>query len=137
MSKKEEALEVEIVKDKKTRVRLDNRQWKEIQMEWCFKGTSYRALAEKWGIGKNTIEKRSIKEDWALYKLTNKVERTTSILSYSSDMVQSYRELLTIFKEDITREKLSQMEWKDKKILVECLKLADCEVLRHLMISDE
>ena len=123
-----------MAEEKKKRVRLDNNTWNKIKMEWCFKGTSFKQLAEQYGIGKNTIEKRSVKEDWSLYKLTNKVERTQSILAYSSDMVKTYREMIDLLKDDLQLWK--NMEFKDKKILIECFKLADCEVARHLMISD-
>ena len=121
-------------KEVKKRVRLDNSTWNKIKMEWCFKGTSFKNLAEQYGIGKNTIEKRSVKEDWSLYKLTNKVERTQSILAYSSDMVKTYRDMIDLLKDDLTLWK--GLEFKDKKILIECFKLADCEVARHLMISE-
>ena len=121
-------------KEKQTRVRLDRQTWNKIKMEWCFKGTSHRVLDEKYGISKNSIEKRSTKEEWALYRLTNKVERTEAILSYSSEMVSTYREMIELLKDDL--QTWSDMEWKDKKTFIECFKLADVEVARHLMISE-
>ena len=38
--------------------------WKEIETEYITKGTSYRKLADKYGLDQATIARRGKKEDW-------------------------------------------------------------------------
>lgn len=134
MSKKE-VLEVEIVKEKKTRVRLTDDKWLEMKMEWCFKGTSHRELATKYGTSKSTVESRCRKEKWALWKSQNKLDRSKAVLAYSTETVTTYLQMISLLKNDL--KEWSDMEWKDKKMFIECYKLADVEVARHLMLQGD
>lgn len=145
-TKKNEVLEVEvvgnevetsIVKPKKTRKRLTKEQWKQIQTEWTFQDVSFRELAERHGIGKNTIEKRSSEENWAIYKKSKKIERNEAILNYCMNTVRDYSEMRDLIMDDVRKKwKINDTTFTDKKQMVEIYKMCDTEITRNLYITD-
>lgn len=64
--------------------------WNKIKAEYIAGGTSYRKLAEKYGIDRNAVQKIGTKEKWAELKSQAKAKAESKMVnSISSDIAKS------------------------------------------------
>ena len=71
--------------------------WKRIKREYIAGGTSYRKLADKYGVSFSTLKEVAAKEHWRDAKVKCQAEATTKIIEIESDkQADRMRRLLTV-----------------------------------------
>ena len=71
--------------------------WKRIKREYIAGGTSYRKLADKYGVSFSTLKEVAAKEHWRDAKAKCQAEATTKIIEIESDkQADRMRRLLTV-----------------------------------------
>lgn len=87
--------------------------WKEIETEYITKGTSYRKLADKYGIDQATIARKGKKEDW-VGKRQHHVSRTQAkVLAADTKQKVSRAEKLNEATEMLLGIAVAQMQARD------------------------
>lgn len=60
-------------------------EWQKIKAEYISGNTSYRKLAEKYGISFNTLKDRAVSEQWYKLRQQNHYKTTTDIINATND----------------------------------------------------
>ena len=96
--------------------------WNKLKAEYIAGGTSYRKLAEKYGVSFNTLKTIAIKEKWAELKQQANNDATTKMVN-------------TIAK-DISKKSVKIDDVADKLLdkivdLLDALEVADSQTIKH------
>lgn len=71
--------------------------WKKIKAEYIAGGTSYRKLAEKYGVSFHTLRKQAAKEKWNELRDKTRAKAATKIVEIESDkQAERMKRLLTV-----------------------------------------
>ena len=70
--------------------------WKEIETEYITKGTSYRKLADKYGLDQATIARRGKKEDWVSKRKQHVSKTQAKVLAADTRQKVSRAERLNV-----------------------------------------
>lgn len=99
--------------------------WNKIKTEYITKGTSYRKLAQKYGVGESTLFARASKERWVEQKEQHQSKTVAKTLDAISDK-QVDRATNLIAVSDLLLEKVKSLLESDAEVL------ADTQSMKHI-----
>ena len=99
--------------------------WNKIKTEYITKGTSYRKLAQKYGVGESTLFTRASKERWVEQKEQHQSKTVAKTLdAISNKQVDRAANLISV--SDILLEKVKSLLETNAEVL------ADTQSMKHI-----
>lgn len=99
--------------------------WNKIKTEYITKGTSYRKLAQKYGVGESTLFARASKERWVEQKEQHQSKTVAKTLdAISNKQVDRATNLIAV--SDLLLEKVKSLLESDAEVL------ADTQSMKHI-----
>ena len=141
-------IEVEDVEPERTRTDYTKEFKRKMRLQYCVFGKTLKAIAKEFDIKYRTLSGWSSKGNWSLFARQHQEQQNEAVLEYSFDMIELYKELLDELQKDLLevedpttgeamQSKFRRANNKEKKFFVDCVKVIDDSICKHLYLTGD